>query len=41
MILANHCEEILMSSKSESSSSSSSSSSSISVDAKIEDKKEL
>ena len=38
MILANHCEEILMSSKSESSSSSSSS---ISVDAKIEDKKEL
>ena len=40
MILANHCEEILMSSKSESSSSSSSSSS-ISVDAKIEDKKEL
>jgi|SaaInl74LU_5_DNA_1037368.scaffolds.fasta_scaffold14198_2 hypothetical protein len=35
MILANHCEEILMSSKSESSSSS------ISVDAKIEDKKEL
>ena len=40
MILTNHCEEILMSSKSESSSSNIVSSS-ISVDAKIEDKKEL